>query len=165
MPLDAKDQEIIDRFRAWCEQEFGVDERWGAPTRHDREDGSLLATRFKVADSLWLEAALRPQIPQFRAGLVTDDRWTSEDLEQTIEDSGDTMSEFVELGFDEVDLAWTDPIVEHYREGGQYFYFSTGLDLDRLSQLDDAALREKASKMVRGYYEAFREAIEKANAA
>jgi hypothetical protein len=123
-----------------------------------------LTTRFPVADHLWIELGVRPQIPQIRAGIMTDDRWVSEDLEQAIEDSGDSMSEFVELGFDEAGLEWVDPPVEHYREQGQYFYFSTGFEVAGIEALNDPATRDKTIKMLRGYLTAFQPAVEKLTA-
>ena len=164
MALTDQQRERIDAFRKHMEQTLSADGRLGELTHDDRQDGSSLASRFLVGEKLWIEMCLRPAIPQLRAGIVTDDRWLSEDLETAIEDSGDTMSEFVELGFDEVDLDWTDPVVEHYRDRGKYFYFATGFELDSLDQLDTAAVRDKLAKMCLGYYEAFRPAIEKAAA-
>ncbi|RMF74194.1 MAG: hypothetical protein D6744_14755 [Planctomycetota bacterium] len=164
MPLTETDQRRIDAFRTAVEKRLSDDGRLGPMERDDREDGSSLASRFRVGEHLWIELCLRPLIPQLRAGIVTDDRWVSEDLEQAIEDSGDSMSEFVELGFDEVDLDEPEPVVEHYRDRGKYFYFSTGFELDSLERLDDDRVRDRITRMCLGYYEAFRPAIEKAAA-
>jgi hypothetical protein len=103
-------------------------------------------------------------LPQLRAGILTDDRWKSEDLEQAVEDTGDTMEEFVEMGFDEAGLDWKEPPVEHYRDQGKYFYFATPLDLPTLAQLGDAAVFDKVRRMFEGYYRAFQGAIQKASA-
>lgn len=164
MALSASDRERIARFRESFEARYAGDERFDGSARDDRPDGSSLATRFAVGENLWIELCVRPGIPQVRAGIVTDSRWVSEDLEQVIEDSGDTMSEFVELGFEDAGLEWLDPPVEHYREGGKYFYFSTGIELERLEQLDDEAVADRIRRMLEGYYAAFRPAIEKAAA-
>lgn len=161
MPLTAAQTEQIADFRAAVEARLADDARLGPPERVDRADGSTLATRCAVAANLWIEVALRPSIPQMRAGIVTDDRWLSEDLEQAIEDSGDTMAEFVELGFDEVDLHWPQPPVEHYRDQGTHFYFATAVDLPDLDGLADAATVDKLVRMALGYCEAFRASIEK----
>jgi hypothetical protein len=134
------------------------------PGRVAREDGTAISLRFEVAAHVWLDLTLRPDVPQVRAGIMTDDRWVSEDLEQAIEDSGDTMSEFVELGFEEADLAWLGPPVEHYREQGQYFYFSTGFEPSSTAALVEPDVMVKAERMVRGYYLAFRPAIDKLRA-
>jgi hypothetical protein len=155
MSLTDTHREIIDAFRTWFEEQLAGDERLGRPTRHDRQDGSTLATRWEVAPNLWYELTLRPLIPQARAGVLTDDRWKSEELEQKIEDSGDTMSEFVEAGFDAVELEWPDPVVEHYRDQGRYFYFATALELESPDALGEPATRDKILKMLRGYIYAF----------
>lgn len=165
MTTEAQAQAAVEEFRGKLEAKFASDERFRSVSRLDREDGSTLATHFQVADSLWLEIAVRPGIPQVRVGIVTDDRWKNEDLEDAIEETGDTMSEFVELGFDEAGLEWPNPPVEHYRDQGKYFCFTTAFEPDGLDALRDAGTLQKTTRMFEGYYEAFRGAIEKAAAA
>ncbi len=164
MKLAEKDRELIETFRRGFEKRYESDERFRRILRDDRADGSSLASRFEVADHLWLELVVRPFIPQLRAGIVTDDRWKNEDLEDKIEESGDTMSEFVELGFEEAGLEWLDPPVEHYREAGKFFCFSTAIELPGLSALRDEKTLDRISRMLEGYWHAFRPAIEKAAA-
>jgi len=98
---------------------------------------------------------VRPNVPQLRIGVLTDDRWKSEDFEEKIQESGDTMSEFVGMGFEEAGLAWHEPPVEHFREEMRHYYFSTAVNLESVGSLNDAALREKARRMVVGYLNAF----------
>jgi hypothetical protein len=123
----------------------------------DRPDGAMLATRWPSVENpqVWFEIAVRPGIPQVRVGVMTDDRWKSEDFEEKIEESGDTMGEFVEMGFDEADLTWKDPIVEHFREDMKYFYFSTSLDIATLDELAQGDTRKKIRQMLDGYFHAF----------
>lgn len=139
------------------ESKLAGDPRFGGPSRHDRPDGTLLATRWPAADNprVWFEVAVRPKIPQVRVGLLTDDRWKSEDLEDKIEESGDTMREFVELGFEEAGLTWHDPPVEHFREELRYFYFATPLDLGSPDAMASEETRGKILQMLNGYWEAF----------
>ncbi len=99
------------------------------------------------------------------SGSARHDRWLSESLEQLIEDSDDTMSEFVELAFDEAGLTWIDPPVEHYRDGDKNFYFATGFEIDSLSALNESSHFAKTSQMLEGYYEAFKPAIRTASGA
>lgn len=148
-------------FRSGVEKAVLRDEEFDTVTRDDRADGAALVSRFPVAEKLWIDLTIRPAIPQIRAGIVTDDRWVNEELEDAIEETGDSMAEFVELGFDEAGLDWREPVVEHYREQGKYFYFSTGFELPDLSALKDPEIAEKTIQMLKGYYEAFRAAIEK----
>jgi len=164
MPLSPEDRQLVTRFRDRFEAGLAGDARFGPARREDREDESTLTSRFTVAPGLWLEMVVRPFLPQVRVGIVTDDRWRNEDLEDKIEESGDTMSEFVELGFEEAGLEWPEPPVEHYRDQGRYFCFSTALDLKRLSDLDDPAVLDRVRRMLEGYYCAFRSAIAKAAA-
>lgn len=161
MALAPSDVSRIEAFREWVEGQVAATGRYGPPARADRDDRSTLVTRFAAGASLWLEFAVRPYIPQVRAGILTDDRWKSEELEEAIESTGDTMSEFIEAGFDEVDLDWRDPPVEHYREGGKYFYFATPLGLVGLSDLDHMDVRRKTLHMVFGYAAAFFPALQK----
>ena len=156
MVLSETDLSIVQAFRDWLDLQIASQEQFSAVSRVDREDQSTLATRWQASPSIWFEIAIRPAIPQVRVGILTDDRWVSEEFEQGIEDSGDTMYEFVEEGFHDAGLDWHDPPVEHYRDQGKYFYFSTSLELDTLDRLrDDAALRSKIKKMFEGYYCAF----------
>lgn len=164
MPLDSATRAAIGRFRERFEQKYAADERFGPPLRIDREDESTLSTRFPLAEHLWLELAVRPFLPQLRVGIVTDDRWKSEDLEDAIESSGDEMDEFIEAGFEEAGLTWKAPPVEHYRDQGKYFYFATPLALAAAGQVADAPVFEKVCRMFEGYYEAFATTIRKARA-
>lgn len=157
MVITAAQRDLVDSFRSSFEDAFARDERFKTPARHDRPDGSTLAVRWPTAanEHVWLEIAVRPLIPQVRVGILTDDRWKSEDFEEKIEESGDTMSEFVEMGFEEAGLTWLDPPVEHYREDRTFFYFATAVELPRLDDLATPAVREKARQMFEGYFHAF----------
>lgn len=157
MALNAEQQNTIHDFRAWIERGLNADPRFAAPTREDRPDHSTLATRWPSAANprLWFEVALRPFLPQLRVGILTDDRWKSEDLEEKIQESGDSMSEFVGLGFEENGLDWPEPPVEHYREQLKYFYFATPLDLRSIDEIANDAIRRKTRQMIDGYFMAF----------
>lgn len=159
MPLSEQQRDTIIAFREFVEDSVSADARYGVASRHDREDGSFLAVRFAAAPKCWFEVAVRPFVPQVRVGFLTNDRWKSEEAEQAIEDSGDTMSEFVEAGFDEAGLDWPDPPVEHFREGGEYFYFATSLILDELGDLNLDGTRDKVLRMLEGYLIAFGPAV------
>jgi len=160
MQLTDDQRERVSGFRAYVEDYVAKDDRYGDATRHDREDESTLATRFEAAPSCWFELALRPFVPQVRVAFLTDDRWRSEEVEQAIQDSGDTMEEFVELGFEDAGLEWEEPTVEHYRDGGKYFYFATPLTLDDLEDLDQDEVRDKTLRMLEGYLLAFGAALQ-----
>ncbi|MGE0482093.1 MAG: hypothetical protein AB7Q17_16650 [Phycisphaerae bacterium] len=164
MPLDERQRGWIRDFRDAFEARWRDDARFTSVERHDRTDESTLASRVAVAPHIWLELAIRPFLPQLRAGILTDDRWKSEDLEQAIEDSGDEMSEFIEMGFEEAGLTWREPAVEHYRDQGKYFYFATPLELPDLAALADPAVRDRIGLMFEGYYRAFAPAIRKLSA-
>ena len=157
MALTAIQRDVVEWCRGAIEQELASDTRFSSSKRHDRADGSTLATRWQSAENehVWFEVAVRPLIPQVRVGVLTDDRWKSEDFEEKIEESGDTMPEFVEMGFEEAGLEWLEPPVEHYREEMKYFYFSTAFELKRLDELEDAAVRTKVRQMFDGYFHAF----------
>ncbi len=148
---------LVDSFRSALEEGLAGDPRFAKAERVDRPDGAMLATRWPSVENprVWFEIAVRPGIPQVRVGVLTDDRWKSEDLEGKIEESGDTMGEFVEMGFDEADLTWKDPIVEHFREDMKYFYFATSLDIATLDDLAKDGTRKKIRQMFDGYYYAF----------
>ena len=155
MTLSTQQQDQVVSFRTAMEDALNGDPRFTGHLRHDRPDGSTLATRWQSAvnPQVWFEIAVRPLIPQVRVGILTDDRWKSEDLEEKIEESGDTMSEFVELGFDEAGLEWKGPIVEHYREDMKFFYFATALILSSLDELPSK--KTQVRQMLDGYHHAF----------
>lgn len=161
MALDSQSAGIVAEFRKRLESDLGHDERFASCSQLDRPDGTTVASRFEAAPQLWLEVAVRPLIPQVRIGIVTDDRWKNEDLEQAVEDSGDEMDEFVEFGFESVGLHWPSPPVEHYRDQGRYYYFATPLELKTLAELTAPATLSRIRQMLDGYYEAFRGVIEK----
>jgi hypothetical protein len=157
MSIPAAQRATVEGFREHFEKALAGDRRFSAAARHDRPDGSTLATRWRSAvnEHVWFEIAVRPLIPQVRVGILTDDRWKSEDLEEKIEESGDTMSEFVEMGFHEAGLEWLNPPVEHYREEMKYFYFATAFEIPELAALDTEPVRQKARRMFDGYHMAF----------
>ena len=157
MPLTDSQQQAIRDFRTWIERGLAGDARFSPPARDDRADHSTLATRWaaSVNPHVWFEVAVRPFLPQVRIGLLTDDRWKSEDLEEKIQESGDSMSEFVGLGFEEKGLAWAEPPVEHYRDQLKYFYFATPLEIKSLDELAHDSTRIKARQMLDGYHLAF----------
>jgi len=155
--LTTAQRDRVDSFRTALEDALKSDARFAGSTRHDRPDGATLACRWQsdANPQVWFEIAVRPLIPQVRVGILTDDRWKSEDLETKIEESGDTMGEFVEMGFEEAGLTWKDPIVEHFREDMKFFYFSTALNLALLDDLARPEIRTKARQMFDGYFHAF----------
>jgi hypothetical protein len=157
MSITPKQREQVEAFRGFFEATLKDDPRFVGIHRHDRADGSTMATRWQSAanEHVWLEIAVRPLIPQVRAGILTDDRWKSEDFEEKIEESGDTMSEFVEMGFHEAGLEWLEPTVEHYREEMKYFYFATAYEIRDVQELAEAAIRTKTRQMFEGYFHAF----------
>ncbi len=159
MPLTDKDRKTIADFRAAFERHLAGDERFGPPDREDRPDESVLSTRFALMERLWLDLTIRPFIPQIRVGIVTDDRWKNEELEERIEETGDSMPEFLELGFDEAGLDWREPSVEHYRDQGKYFCFATPLELNSIAELGKPEIADRANRMFEGYYQAFGAAI------
>lgn len=153
--LNDVQRRIVRAFRDHIESQWADDARFRGAARADREDESTLSTRWQATDHVWFEVAIRPLVPQVRVGILTDDRWKSEDWEEKIQESGDTMSEFVEMGFHEAGLEWPEPPVEHYRAELKFFYFATPLELERLEQLDDADIRERVKRMLEGYYRGF----------
>jgi hypothetical protein len=157
MVINPPQAQAVEKFRYALEGELKADARFASFHRHDRPDGSTLATRWTSAANpqVWFEIAVRPLIPQVRVGILTDDRWKSEDLEGKIEESGDSMSEFVEMGFHEAGLEWLEPTVEHYREEMKFFYFATAFELKDIAELASADVRKKAEQMLDGYHHAF----------
>ena len=160
MPLTDLDREIVEAFRRYVEDSVVSDDRYGPAQRHDRDDESTLATHFEAGPGCWFEIAVRPMIPQIRVGFLTNDRETSEEVEQAIQDSGDSMEKFLEPGFADAGLDWKQPPVEHYHDEGANFYFATPLEVEDVVDLDTEELRNKVLRMLEGYMIAFGPAIE-----
>ena len=159
MAFSDEDHELIEAFRTYVEDSVANDDRYGECVRLDRDDASTMAMRFEATPTCWFEVALRPLIPQVRIAFLTTDRWLSEELEQAIQDSGDSMEEFVGLGMDEAGLDWDEPPVEHYRDGGEFFYFATPLPIDELRDIERDQVRNKVLRMLDGYLIAFGPAL------
>jgi len=157
MTLTDTQARLCAEFREWLYAKLADDDRFGVDDDDDHQDGSTLTTRWSISDELCIQVSLRPLIPQVRVGVVTDDRWKSEEIEQAVQDSGDTMEEFLELGFEDAGLDWDEPPVEHYRDKGKWFSFITPLELDRLEMLADDATRNKVLKMIDGYCRSYGE--------
>ena len=157
MPLTQTQVDQVEQFRQAMQRQWDGDARFSGVRRHDRPDGSTLSLRWTTAENprVWFEIAVRPFIPQVRVGVLTDDRWKNEDFEEKIEESGDTMREFVEMGFEEAGLEWIEPPVEHFREETKFFYFATPLDVISTDELGADATRRKIAQMFEGYFHAF----------
>jgi hypothetical protein len=157
MTLTDMQQKQAIAFRAEVDARLADDSRLADPQRDDRPDGSTLTSRYPVRDNehVYLEVTVRPLIPQVRIGIVTDDRWKSEEIEEGIESSGDTMEEYLEVAFAEAGLDWEEPPVEHYRGDGKWFSFVTPLELTSLDDLAGEAVRAKVMQMIAGYLDSY----------
>lgn len=159
MPMNEENREVVAAFRTYIEDFVANDDRYGEVTRMDQDDESLLLSRFAAGSDCWFEVAVRPSIPQVRVAFITNDRWKSEEVEQAIQDSGESMNEFVGLGFGDAGLDWEEPPVEHFRVAGEFFYFATPLEVEDLVDLESETLRSKVLRMLDGYLLAFGPAI------
>lgn len=160
MALSERDREWVEEFLDYVEGIVAGDDRYGPPARHDREDESTLAVRFDAGGFCWFEVAVRPFVPQVRVAFLTSDRSRSEEIEQAVQDSGDTMETFVEAALADAGLAWSKPPVEHYSEDEEYSYFATPLEVEDVVDLDLSDVRGKIVRMLEGYLIAFGPAIE-----
>ena len=95
MPLSEDEREIIEVFRDYVEGAVAADDRYGPPTRQDRDDESTLAIRFEAAAACWFEVAVRPFVPQLRVGFLTKDQTRSEEIEQAVAEAGSSLEAFV----------------------------------------------------------------------
>lgn len=151
MVLTEAQIQTIAQFRTWVDERLAADAAFGPPVHSDRPDLSTLTTRYRLGRKLHLEVTIRPLLPQVRVGIVTDDRWRSEELEDGVESSGDSMEEFLEVAFAEAGLDWEEPPVEHYRHEGTWYSYITPVDLKSLDELSAPELREKVGRMIAGY--------------
>lgn len=159
MALTEEQTQFIESFRVYVEDAVEADDRYGSVSRHDREDDSAPALRFEAGPTCWLEVAVRPIVPEVRVSFVTSDRTKSEEIEQAIQDTGESMAEVVGGGFGAAGLDWDKPPVEQYCEAGESFHFATPLALDELADLEWPKTRDKVVRMLEGYLVAFGSAI------
>ena len=159
MPLDEQSRSIVGAYREYIEDYVGTDDRYGPATRHDAQDESALITRFEAAPSCWFEVALRTSKPQIRVGFVTANQSVDEEIQQAIQESGDTIEAFVGSAFQEAGLEWAAPPVERSRNEAGGCAYSTPLDVDELMDLESEELRDKTLRMLEGYLLAFGPAV------
>ena len=159
MPLTERDRENVDAFRCYIEDLVVSDDRYGPAGRHDREDESTLATRFDAGPGCWFEVALWPMIPRIHVGFLTTDQGKSEEIQQAIHESGESVEQLVAAGFADAGLDWAEPPVEHYLDERGGFYFATPLQVEDLVDLDTEGVRNTVLRMLEGYLIAFGPAI------
>jgi len=159
MPLSDEDRVMVEAFRDFVEGAVAADDRYGAVTRHDAKDETILASRFDAGESWWLEVALRPFVPEIRVGILTDDRSWCEEVVQVIQESGETPSSFVAAGFREAGLDWIEPQLDQFDQDGATYHFATPLPLDELGDVDWNDFRGKTVRMLEAYLIAFGPAI------
>jgi hypothetical protein len=151
MPLSRLELESIETFRGYIEDSVAADERYGPAARQDSDDGAVLATRFEAGPSCWFELVLRPLIPEVRVGFLTGDQAVCGEIEQIVEDAGDTVEGLVASGFAEAGLDWPDPAVERENDDQEGFRFATPLDIEDLVDLDWEQTRNRTLRMLEGY--------------
>ena len=160
MALSERDREGIEEFLNYMEGIMAGDDRYGSPARRDCDDESTLAVRFDAGGSCWFELAVRPFVPQVRVAFLTGDRRIAEEIDLVIQESGDSVEEFVGPAFADAGLDWSKPPVERYDEAGELFYFATPLKVEDLVDLDLSHIRGQVIRMLEGYLIAFGPAIE-----
>jgi hypothetical protein len=155
MALNETQRKQIETFRDSVETDVESEGIGSHPERADRPDDSALSSHFPVGPHLWYALTVKPFLPQFLVGIVTDDPFRNEDFQQLIRGTSLTMPEFVQLGFEAAGLVWRDPPVHHYRDRDNIFYFVTPVDLPSLTVLEEPSIMDKARRMMRGYHWAF----------
>ncbi len=159
MPLDESSRESIEAFHKYVQDSVASDDRYGPARPYDGEDESAFTTLFEAGPSCWFEVAVHPLVPQIRVGFLTSDAEMNAEIEQAIGDSGNTMEAFVGVGFAEAGLDWSEPTVEHYHEGDEYYSFATPLAIDEPADLDMPEILNKTLRMLEGYLIAFGPAV------
>jgi hypothetical protein len=159
MNLDDTTIDTIAAFRKYVEDSVANDDRYGAATRCDADDGTVLATRFDAGSSCWFEVVIHVPTAQVRVGFLTTDSQVDEELAEAIRESVGSLAAFVGEGFQEAGLEWESPIVNHETGDGLGFSYTTPIDLDELLELDRDEIRDKVVRMLEGYLVAFGPAV------
>ncbi|MBI2192751.1 MAG: hypothetical protein HYU36_12280 [Planctomycetes bacterium] len=123
------------------------------------QQGEAFGCRLYTDARTWLEVSVFPSRNQVRLGLAMESRARNEQAEQLIEDSRETLDEFLELGL--ADAGHEDDVyrMEHFHEAG-IFYFATHLALSGIEDLKGPEIRERVTHLLEGYAMAFGDIIE-----
>jgi len=161
MAITSEQSEIVDAFLDFLDGEFSGDERYGPAERYERKDESARALRFALGPNCWIEAAVRPDVPEVRVGFVTDERSIFDEIVNLLADAEETPSENLERALTDSGLPWEDPVVEQETIDERVHRFSTPLKLEALDDLDLVFMkvRGKIPKMIEAYLIAFGSAI------
>ncbi|MFQ5463293.1 MAG: hypothetical protein ACE5E5_11790 [Phycisphaerae bacterium] len=161
MTITSEQSEIVDAFLDYLDGEFSGDERYGPAERYDRKDESSRALRFSLGPNCWIEAAVRPAVPEVRVGFVTDERSIFDEILNLLADAEETPSENLERALADAGLPWEDPVVDQETIDERFHRFSTPLKLEVLDDLDLGFMkvRSKVPKMIEAYLVAFGSAI------
>lgn len=161
MALTPEQRKIADDFRDWVAISARQKIPFVGTTRKVDGQGDppdSLAMRLYTDNRTWLEAAVLPKLSRLRVGLASDSRTRNEEAEQLIQDSKETMDEFLELGLADAGYEEEAHHVDHFHESG-VFYFVTHLDLKSIESLADPGVSVKAMHLVEGYALAFEEML------
>lgn len=163
MSLSDEQRKIIDEFLNWVAATARQKVPLVGTTRKVEGQGDFsecLVMRLYTDTRTWLEVNFLVSEPKLRIGLATDSRTRNEEGEQLIEDSKDTLDEFLELGL--ADAGYEDDVykMEHFHESG-IFYFATHLDSENIEAFaEEDGIRQKAMQLVEGYALAFEEMLD-----
>ena len=154
MPLSDWDGAAVDEFRTYIDSMVTGDERYGDASKHDAADESVLATRFELGPAGRLEYVLHTAEATVEVAFVTPDRTCRTEIEETLEEVGQTLSQFVAQGFADAGLRWPDPPVE-FAHVGEEFRYATAIKLEELDELSKSQVRDRVLRMLEGNLVAF----------
>jgi len=154
MPLTDWDAGVVDEFRTYIDSMVTGDERYGDARRHDAADESILVTRFELGSTGALEYVIHTAEAQVEVAFLTPDRACRTEIEETLEDFGQSLGEFVAQGFADAGLTWPDAPVEHVHVGEEFRY-ATPIRLEELDDLNKPQVRDRVLRMLEGYLIAF----------
>ncbi len=161
MAITSEQNEIVDAFLDFLDGEFSGDERYGPSERYDRKDESSRALRFSLGPNCWIEAAVRPNVPEVRVGFVTDERMIFDEIVNLLADAEETPSQNLERAMADSGISWEEPVVDQETIDERFHRFSTAFTLEALDDLDLGFMkvRSKVPKMIEAYLIAFGSAI------
>lgn len=160
MPVDEYIRERVDAFRDYIEDLVAADDRYGPAHRCEADDDSIISIRFEAGPASYFEVAVCTVALQVRVGFASNDPETAGEIEQSIQESEESVEALVASGFRDAGLEWDGAPVQRHTEEGGLLCFSTPLDLDEVPDVDRPEVRDKTLRMLEGYFIAFGPGIE-----
>jgi hypothetical protein len=144
----------VEQFQRWLDQTYHGDERFAALHHLTGADAGV---RLEAGETSYYEVGVWLAKKLLRVGFLTADRALNEAIEQGILDSGDSLTELMEVELD--DLGEEPAAMDHYFERPAFCY-TTSLALADAEELSSPELHRRVGHLVDACVALFQEYLE-----